>query len=278
MATADPKLDIRNFPAAALDSRGILAALLGDLLERPPIPIERRFLAGQLLPALDDHIDVLRIQLDAVADALGYLRGSECGPAAKKRLVNQLATLGVVQDRPPHQLNRLLRRVIKFRFFRSAHDELRRRRIPDRRVLAGFAEPGCVLLSNVPARLVLEPVMGSRKDRPTLVPDYLLMMKEPDPQQAVQNLARECAGVPNVGHLETRNESIGIGPISPRVAGNRGLGMTGGALLHVARLGGAATIESRSIAPLGIQFDTVRRVGDHQARLALAKQPRDIVR
>src|SRR5579862_85389 len=278
MSIADLNLDLRNLLAATIDSRSLLAALLGDLLERPPIPIERRFLTGQLLPPLHDHIDILWIQFNAVAHALAYFRGSECSPTAQERLINQFATLGVVQDRPPHQLDRLLRRVIKFRFFRAAHDEFRGWRIPDRRVLAGFAEPGCVLLSNVPARLVLEPVMGSRKDRPTLVPDYLLMMKEPDPQQAVQNLARECAGVPNVGHLETRNESIGIGPISPRVAGNRGLGMTGGALLHVARLGGAATIESRSIAPLGIQFDTVRRVGDHQARLALAKQPRDIVR
>jgi hypothetical protein len=38
---------------------------------------------------------------------------------------------------------------------------------------------------------MLEPVMRSRKHRPTLVPDNLLVVQEPDSQQAIENLAGE---------------------------------------------------------------------------------------
>ena len=50
--------------------------------------------------------------------------------------------------------------------------------------------------------------------------------------------------------------------------------MASGALLHVARLGRPAAVQAGAIAPLGIQFNPVRRIGHHQPRLALAQQPR----
>jgi hypothetical protein len=45
MAGQQRRLDIRQFPAATLDSRRVAPAFVGDLLERPSITIQ-----GRLLP------------------------------------------------------------------------------------------------------------------------------------------------------------------------------------------------------------------------------------
>src|SRR5262249_27290178 len=96
---------------------------LRDLIQRAPVALECRLLPRQALPPLHDDIDVFRIQLEAVADALGYLRGGERRPAAEEWVVNEFATPEVVQDWASHQINRLLRRVIEFVFVRAAHNE-----------------------------------------------------------------------------------------------------------------------------------------------------------
>ena len=153
-----------------------------------------------------------------------------------------------------------------------------RRRVPDRRVLAGLAEPGRVLLPHVPAGLMLKPVVRPREDRPALVPDDLLVVQEADPQQAVEHLAREHRGVPDVSDLEARHQFECFGPVGPGVAGDRGLGVALGPLLHVAGLGRPAAVQAGAIAPLGIELDAVGRVGDHQLRLAVAQEPRHILR
>jgi len=62
--------------------------------------------------------------LDAAADALRQFRGGERRTASEKRVIDQVASFGVIQDRAPHQIHRFLRWVIKFFFVRSAHDEL----------------------------------------------------------------------------------------------------------------------------------------------------------
>ena len=151
-------------------------------------------------------------------------------------------------------------------------------RIPDRGVLAGLAEPGRVLLPDVPAGLMLIPVVRPREDRPALVPDDLLGVEEADPQQAVQHFAREHRCVPDVGDLEARHQFEGFGPIGAGVAGDGGFGVALGALLHVAGLGRPAAVQAGAIAPFGIELDAVRRIGDHQLRLAVAQQPRHILR
>jgi len=81
--------------------------------------------------------------------------------------------------------------------------------------------------------------------------------------------------MPHIGHLKTRHQFERLRPVGARVAGDRSLGVTLGAIFHVARLGRSTTVESRPIAPLRIQFDSVRRVRHHQSRLSLAEQPRD---
>ena len=62
---AGPKLgfDGRDLLVAALDSCGRRPALLRDGLERPPVALQRGLLAGQRLPALYNHIDVLWVEL-----------------------------------------------------------------------------------------------------------------------------------------------------------------------------------------------------------------------
>src|SRR5262249_20404202 len=148
--------------------------------EGPSVAIEHGFLARLLLPAEHRDVAVLRILLDSVANPLSRLGGRESRSAADERVINQFAAPGVVQDRAPHQLDRLLRRVVEFFFVGATHDELRGGRIPDRRVLASLAEPRRVFLSDVPAGLMLKPVVRPGEHGASLVPDDLLMVQEAD--------------------------------------------------------------------------------------------------
>ena len=121
---------------------------------------------------------------------------------------------------------------------------------------------------------MLKPVVRPREHRPALVPDDLLGVQEADAQQAVENLAREHRGVPDVSDLQARHQFEGLRPVGARVAGDRRFGVALGAVLHVAGFGGPAAVQAGAVAPFGIELDAVRRIGDHQQRLALAQQPR----
>src|SRR4029077_13319753 len=111
----------------------------------------------------------------------------------------------------------LLSWVVEFIFVRSPHDEFRRWRIPDRGVLPRPPVPRRVFLSDVPAWLVLEPIVGPGENRAPLVPDDLLMMDKFNPQQAIQNLAGELRGVPDVGYFQAGDQRKCVGPVGPRV-------------------------------------------------------------
>ena len=63
--------DCRDLAVAAVDSCSLLPPLRGDLLERASVAVQRRLLAAQGLPPANHDVHVLRIKLDAVADALG---------------------------------------------------------------------------------------------------------------------------------------------------------------------------------------------------------------
>jgi len=67
----DQRFYFRDLAVAAGDSCRDLQTFGFHLLERPAIAIERCFSAREPLPSLDDDIDVLRIELQPVADALG---------------------------------------------------------------------------------------------------------------------------------------------------------------------------------------------------------------
>ena len=70
IASAQLRFDGCDFAAATFHSRRDSNPLGFDFLEGPAIAVERRLLARERLPALDHDIDVLRVQFDAVADAL----------------------------------------------------------------------------------------------------------------------------------------------------------------------------------------------------------------
>jgi hypothetical protein len=106
----------KQFQAALLLSLAISSKLL---------PSERCLLAGQVLPALYNHIDVLRVQFRAAADALGKLRSRQRGATAKEGFIDQLSAFCMVQNRALHQLDRLLGWVIELLLVAAAHDKLR---------------------------------------------------------------------------------------------------------------------------------------------------------
>src|SRR5215471_20547741 len=73
---------------------GILSSLreyafVGHLFKRMPIAMENRGFACQLLPALDSHVDVLRIDLDPAADTACEFRRCERRATAQERFINQ---------------------------------------------------------------------------------------------------------------------------------------------------------------------------------------------
>src|ERR1039458_2190762 len=123
MAGPELGFDGGDLLAAAVDSCGRLPAFLGDLLERAPVAVEGSFLAGQRLISLDYDVDILRVEFDSDADALGQFCRRQRGATSQERIVDQLASLEVVQDRAPHQFDRLLSWVVKFRLVGAARSE-----------------------------------------------------------------------------------------------------------------------------------------------------------
>src|SRR5688572_7203105 len=102
--------------------------------------------------------------------------------------------------------------MIALLLLRSAHDELRRRGIPDCGVVTSFPEPWSIFLPEVPARLVLIPVVSASQNRAPFVPDDLLRVQEPDSEQTVQHLPREYRGMPDVHDLEARQQRKRLRP------------------------------------------------------------------
>src|ERR1017187_7802631 len=111
MARPDLSFDSRNLGLAAGDSCGLLVTLLGDLVERAAVAVQRRLPALQPLPALHHHVHVLRIKLYSVADALGNFGCGEACTRSEEGFVASLPTLCVVQQRAPHDCDRLLSRM-----------------------------------------------------------------------------------------------------------------------------------------------------------------------
>src|ERR1035438_7902931 len=133
----------------------------------------------------------------------------------------------MIENWAPHQLNRLLRRMVVLLFIRRTHDEFRRGRTPDCRILTGLSVPRGIDFPDKPAGLMLEPVEGSCEHGTPLVPYQLLVVHEPNAQEAVENLAREFTGMPHISRLEAGNQRERFRPVGAGVPRNRGLGMTG---------------------------------------------------
>src|SRR5947209_17681311 len=66
---------------------------------------------GEVLPALQDDIDIGRADLDTDAGAAGHFGRDQARARTEKRVIDQLAGPAVVDDRTAHALDRLLRAV-----------------------------------------------------------------------------------------------------------------------------------------------------------------------
>src|SRR5260370_5767583 len=99
IAGQDLRLDSRDLESAAFHSRRCSCALQRDFFKGSAVAVERCLLASQLLPALDHYIDIFGIKLHAIAGSFRQLCGRECRAASEERIIDQLATPEVVQDR-----------------------------------------------------------------------------------------------------------------------------------------------------------------------------------
>src|SRR5260370_40418822 len=79
-----------------------------DFLKRPLVAIEHRLLAAEPLPPDHRHVDILRIDIHAVADSPGALSCDQGAAASQEWVVASLPRPRVVENRPTHDLDGLL--------------------------------------------------------------------------------------------------------------------------------------------------------------------------
>src|ERR1700722_18319521 len=154
----------RGFPL--LGTGNTRLAFRFDLRERPPVAFERGLFASEILPALDDHVNIPRIELQTTTDAFGEFGGSKCGPRAEKRIVYKFAVLCVIQDRAPHALYGFLSAVDGCRVLVAILD------LP-KRTLFAIAVPMPRRADRIPTRLVLPVIMAPTDHERWLCPDDL---------------------------------------------------------------------------------------------------------
>ena len=102
IAREDFGFDGRDLAAAANNSRRLLPPFLRHFIERPAIDVELCLPVGQCLPALHHNINVLRIELNPVTDALRQFCRRERCAGTKERVINEFAAPKVVENRAPH--------------------------------------------------------------------------------------------------------------------------------------------------------------------------------
>src|SRR5678815_1910112 len=80
-------------------------------------------------------------------------------------------------------------------------------------------------LAQIPTRLMLVPVVRSRQNDATLVPNDLLRIEESYPKQSIEHLARVNRSMPDIHHGEARNKLESLRPVGPSVARDGGFGV-----------------------------------------------------
>ena len=116
------------------------------------------------------------------------LGGDDRGPRSGERLVDRLAGRAVVQHRPAHALDRLLRAVDRRGVLVAARDR------PERGLLAVAVPVALALLAHrVPAGLVLPVVVAAAEHQPLLGPDDLRADGEAAGDEALGDGGRRAA-------------------------------------------------------------------------------------
>src|SRR6266478_7316724 len=143
-------------------------------LEGSAVPCQCGLLARYLLPAAHNHIDVAGIDVDAVADPLQQFTRDQGCPRAKERIVNQVSALGVVQNGPTHQLDRLLCSVPRRNLFAVTPEGVQIGNLPQGRLRAVSAPVGLASFSDCKKTgFVLPVVRTSTHHKVLLGPDNL---------------------------------------------------------------------------------------------------------
>jgi hypothetical protein len=79
------RLDVRDFLAATPDSCRDSQPRRFDLFECPPVALQRGVSTAEVLPALDDDVAILRVDLQPVADPpVGLGRRQGCTAAEER--------------------------------------------------------------------------------------------------------------------------------------------------------------------------------------------------
>src|ERR1700693_1796573 len=231
--------------------------------------------SGEVLPTGYRDVGKGGVCFARVPARRGLLGRDDRGARAAEWLVEALAGLQVVLDRAHVERDRLLRRVVDFLLRRARHEHFRARRVPDRALVAAAAEGLSPLLPRVPARLVLPVVVLAGESEVRFPPDDLLLQVEADPPESHADLDREGGGVPHVGRVERGGEFKVIAPVSLRISGV--LRVLVALLAHVGALGKTQTVQPCAVAPLHVEFDPVRRIGEQEPWRGICEHLADIV-
>jgi hypothetical protein len=92
-----------------------MARTTSDRAEGAPVDFKQGSLAGEVLPSLQSDVGIDWRQLNGVAGTACHLSRDDRGAGAGERLVDCLARVAVVLDRPAHALHRFLRAVAGIR-------------------------------------------------------------------------------------------------------------------------------------------------------------------
>src|SRR5215203_5261505 len=88
-----------------------MGALTSNLLKALTGSGVNRIFAGEFLPTSDCHVDVVGLDLQAIADPANPLGGENRGPGACKSVENDVAAPGAVPQCVRHQGYRFRRRM-----------------------------------------------------------------------------------------------------------------------------------------------------------------------
>ncbi len=217
--------------------------------------VQDRLFAGECLPTADSDIDVERIKLDREADPTAGFSRDQGRAAAQEGLIDGVTRARVVQHRPAHALDRLLRAVLGLGVLLPA------RYVPERCLLP-VAGPIAFFADGIPTRLVLPVVVASSDYEPLLGPDDLGADRKAVLLEALCNRPRVQRAMPDVGD-PAREERPRLAPVGDPVVTN---------LPHPLRV-----VDARPMPLLGIVVHAIGWIGDHQLRHGLAEQGRDDV-
>src|ERR1017187_7411318 len=254
-----PAPELNQNPLGAGVSCDLPPAHSRDLLKRPPVAVERRLLSAEPLPPEHRHVDILRIDIHAVADSPSALGGDQGAATSQERVVASLPRTRVVENRPAHELDRLLSAMAGCFVFRCAlpAKRIQVRYLPDSRLRA-IAAPVTSFTSSdhIPARL-MAPVVRAAGDGEVLLHPYNL---GPDLESAGLQSQRHCRGVnarmPDVGD-GTGKQRPSLRPFDPIV------------VCDLAALAGPR-VETRLLAPLRFEINPIRGISHHEKRELLA--------